>query len=294
MPVKHLLSTLILLTATFSVCAEQPAQWHFLGEGKNKAISGISVLDDDLFLAVLDGRKPEHPRLAVLNWKKGQKPVLSPLDWCDKSTFPVDMEAIAKIPNQKEYLLLESKGAVTRIQMEENNSCKITAQFDLPNLTADTNMEGMALHCVAENCLLTWAERGDDKTPAKLSWARFDVQENKLDAPDGKAFEFKASYPVQNLRSIADIAIDGKGQVWVAATSDPGDEGPFTSAIYNLGTFAANENHFKFSPAKEIKPVVRYEAENVKIEGLVVTPAGLLMAAENENLGGKVAILPLK
>lgn len=294
MQVKHLLSTLLLFATSFSACAEQAAQWHFLGEGKNNAISGISSIDAEHFLVAIDGRKPQHPRLAILSWKKAQKPVLTQLDWCDKNNLPVDLEAVTQIPNRKEYLLLESKGSVTRIQLEENNSCKVTAQFDLPAATADSNMEGLALHCFGENCLLAWAERGDDKTPAKLSWARFDIEENKLDVPEAKPFEFKASYPKQNMRSVSDLAIDNKGQLWVAAASDPGDEGPFHSAIYNLGLFVQHENHIALNVAKEIKPVARYETENVKIEGIVFTPDGLLMGAENENLGGKVAILPLK
>lgn len=297
MPAKYLLSILLLFTATFSVCAEpeQPTQWHFLGEGKNNAISGISGIDAEHFLVAIDGRKPQHPRLAILSWKKAQKPVLTPLGWCDKDNFPVDLEAIAAIPShKKEYLFLESKGTVTRIQLEENNTCKVTAKFDLPNTTADSNMEGLALHCFGENCFLAWAERGDDKTPAKLSWTRFDIHENQLDAPENKPFEFKAPYPQQHLRSISDLAIDTKGQVWVAASSDPGDEGPFYSALYTLGTFVQHENHLDLNVAKETKPVARYETENVKIEGIVFTAAGLVLGVENENLGGKVAILPLK
>lgn len=301
MSVKHLLSSLLLSAAAFTVCAEQPPQWHFLGAGKNNAISGMSGIDGEHFLVAIDGRKPEHPRLGLLTWKKSQKPVLSLLEWCDKNNLPQDLEAVTLIPNhqesiskQKEYLLLESKGSVTRIQLENNNSCKVTAKFDLPNAVADSNMEGIAVHCFGNSCLLAWAERGDDKTPAKLSWVPFNLENNQLDEPENKPFEFKAPFPQQNLRSISDLAIDPKGQIWASASSDPGDEGPYSSAVYNLGAFVQHENHIDLAVAKEIKPVARYEKENVKIEGLVFTPAGLVMGTENENLGGKVAILPIK
>lgn len=294
MQIKHLLSSLLLFAVAFTVCAEPATQWYSVGKGKNNAISGISSIDAEHFLVAIDGRKPEHPRLAILNWKKAQKPVLTQIDWCDKANLPVDLEAVTEIPNQKEYLLLESKGAVTRIQLEENNSCKVTAQFDLPTATADSNMEGLALHCFGENCVLAWAERGDDKTPAKLSWTRFEINDNQVHTAELKSFEFKASYPKQDMRSVSDLTIDSKGQLWAAAASDPGDEGPFHSAIYNLGTFALHEKQITFNNAKEIKPVAKYETENVKIEGIVATPNGVLLGAENENLGGKVAIFPLK
>lgn len=147
-----------------------------------------------------------------------------------------------------------------------------------------------------ENCLLAWAERGDDKLPARLSWANFQIEENQLDETTLKTVHFKAPYPKQlNQRSMSDLAIGAKGQLWVAATSDPGDDGFYHSAIYNVGNFVAQEKQFDLKIAeKATSPVARFDSENVKIEGLVVTPAGLLLGSEDENLGGKVAILPLK
>lgn len=295
MPVKHLLSTALLFSISVAVFAEQPTEWHFLGKQKDNGISGITAIDEEHFLVVHDRKKPHDPRLSILNWKKGGKPFYTRLEWCDNDNFPVDLEAITAIPNHKnEYLLLESKGKVTRIQFSDPNLCKVTAQFDLPTATAKSNMEGLALHCFTEDCLLAWGERGDDKTPAVLSWAQFDIKENQLNTTDVKSFEFKAPYPQANLRSISELAIDNSGKVWVASSSDPGDEGPFQSALYHLGGFTQAKNQIEWKAMKEIKPFARYETDNVKIEGLVFTPKGVIMGAENENLGGKIAITPLK
>lgn len=294
MSVKHLLSAL-LFSVSWSVLADQPTQWHFLGAEKNNGISGISGIDAEHFLVVHDRKKPDQPRLSVLTWRKDQKPFLTGIEWCDKENFPVDLEAVTAIPNHKnEYLLLESKGKVTRIALEESKACKVTAQFDLPSATAKSNMEGLALHCFSEDCVLAWAERGDDKTPASLTWAKFDIKENQLEELQAQPFEFKAPYPKTHLRSISALAIDENAKVWAAASSDPGDDGPFQSAIYQLGTFTHPDNQLVWNVAKDIKPVVRYEQENVKIEGLFFTPKGLILGAENENLGGKIAITPVK
>jgi hypothetical protein len=295
MSMKYWLSALLLFAASSAVYAEQSIQWHFLGEKKNNGISGLSGIDDEHFLVVHDRKKPQDPRLSELTWKKGEQPFLTHLDWCDSDKIPVDLEAITAVPqHEKDYLVLESRGKVTRIQFEDATTCTVTAQFTLPTATPDSNMEGLSLHCFGENCLLVWAERGNDKIPAKMSWARFDVNENKLDSSQVKSFDFKAPYPLTNLRSISELVMDSRGNVWVAASSDAGDDGPFQSAIYSLGTFSLQNNQFNWQVGKSIKPVAQFERDTVKIEGLFFTPNGLIMGAENENLGGKVAILPLK
>jgi hypothetical protein len=295
MPVKHLLSTLLLFSIPLTVFAEPPSQWHFLGKQKINGISGISGIDAEHFLVVHDQKKPNEPRLSIVTWKKAEQPFLTHLDWCNTDAFPVDLEAITAIPNHyKEYLLLESKGKVTRIQLEENNACKVTAQFDLPTATSASNMEGLALHCFEENCLLVWAERGDDKIPAKMSWAGFDIKENQLQTPEAQPVEFNAPFPQLNRRSISDLAIDGSGKVWVAASSESSDDGPFQSAIYHLGTFTQHDNQIEWSAANEITPLVRYEHDNVKVEGLFATANGLIVGTEDENLGGKITFKLLK
>lgn len=296
MPVKHLLFAVPLLFFTSIVLAEQPIQWHFLGKEKISGISGISGIDEEHFLVVHDRKKPSEPRLSVVTWEKNSKPFLTRMEWCDSDNFPVDLEAVTNIPNHKnEFLVLESKGKVTRIKLDDTKTCKVLADFELPTATSESNMEGLALYCFEKDCVLAWAERGDDKTPAKLSWASFNVEENELETPQAAPFEFNAPYPaVANHRSISELAIDSTGKIWASATSDPSDVGTFLSAIYNLGAFTHHGNQIEWNAVKKIEPFVRYEHDNVKIEGLFFTPHGLIMASEDEILGGRMAIKPLK
>lgn len=297
MPVKHLFSALLLFSVTLPSFAEKPIQWHFLGKEKINGISGIAGIDEEHFLVVHDRKKPNEPRLSIVTWKKAEKPFLTKLEWCDTSDFPVDLEAVTAIPNHKnEFLVLESKGKVTRIQLENNNaSCKVLADFELPTATSESNMEGLALHCFGEDCLLAWAERGDDKLPAKLFWSRFDVKENELETPQSEPFEFNAPYPaVDHRRSISELAIDQTGKIWASATSDPSDVGTFLSAIYNLGAFSHHGNQIEWTANKKIEPFLRYENDNVKIEGFFFTPSGLIMGSEDEILGGRIAFKPIK
>lgn len=279
----------IMLFATSTVFAEE---WHPVSDQKSQGISGIAVIDNDHFLVVHDNKKPEQPRLNILNWQKNQKPTpLTPLNWCDQN-LPIDLEAITAIPGHKNnYLVLESKGKVTRIQLEADNAaCKTIKQFDLPSATK-SNMESLALHCFGKRCLLAWAERGDDKTPAKFSWAGFNIETNSIEKSQSGSFDFKAPYPETDLRSISDIAIDSKGAVWVSSTSDPGDDGFFKTALYKIGSFSKEIN---WTPSKKIAPDTKYENENIKIEALVFTASDLVMATDDENNGAKVARKSLK
>jgi hypothetical protein len=296
MSVKHLFSILLSFSVANTVFAEESSiQWHLLGKGKINGVSGIAVVDDEHFIVVHDRKKPNEPRLGIVTWKKNETPSLAPLPWCDADNLPTDLEAITAVPNYpKQYLVLESKGKVTRIQLADNNACKITANFDLPALTSDTNMESLALHCIKEDCVIAWAERGDEKTAAKFSWASFDINKNELEDSNVKSFDFKASYPKANQRSISDMAINAKGDVWVSAASDPSDVGTFYSAIYNLGTFVQHDNQIIWQAAKEESLVAKYDRDNVKIEGLTFTPTALIMGSEDEILGGKIAAKPLK
>ena len=276
-----------ILFASSSAFAEE---WFSVADQKILGISGIAVIDNDHFLVVHDNKKPDQPRLNILSWQKNQKPTLKPLNWCDQN-LPIDLEAITAIPGYKnDYLVLESKGKVTRIQLEANNtSCKTIDQIDLSTATAESNMEGLALHCFKKQCLLAWAERGDDKTPAKLSWSAFNIEKNSMEKSNIGSFDFKAPYPENDLRSISDIAIDNKGIVWVSATSDPGDDGIFKSALYKLGSFTKK---LTWIASHTIAPNNKYE--NIKIEALVFTPSGLVMATDDENKGGKIAIKLIK
>ena len=284
------LFSFIMILMTSTVFAEE---WHSLGDKKILGISGIAAIDSEHFLVVHDNKKPDQPRLNIVNWQKDQKPTLTPLNWCDEN-LPIDLEAITAIPDHKnDYLVLASKGKVTRIQLEENNAaCKTIAQFELPTATPESNMEGLALHCVKnKDCLLAWAERGDDKTPAKLSWSSFNIEKNTVEKNQSGSVDFKAPYPEKNLRSISDIAIDNKGTLWVSSTSDPGDDGFFKSALYKIGSFSKNNN---WESSKKITPNTKYETENIKIEGLVFTNSDLVMTTDDDNKGGKIAIKSIK
>ncbi len=282
--------SLAILSFSINAVASECFKWHSLGTKKIHGVSGISAIDENRFLVIHDRKKDHEPRLGIVTWKRDQAPSLTHIPWCTTDNLPVDLEAMTAIPNQhNEYLVLESKGVVTRIELKLNNGCNIISQFTLPTATLETNMEGLAAYCSQDDCVLAWAERGDETNPAKLSWAKFDIANNQLHAVENEAFEFDAPYPKNRHRSISDLSFDNQGNLWASSTFDPSDTGPFKSAIYNLGYFIFDEGEIEWEEADDIEPIVQYTHDNVKIEGLFFLESTLIMVSEDEDLGGKIA-----
>ena len=78
------------------------------------------------------------------------------------------------------------------------------------------------------------------------------------------------------------MAIDKNGGVWTAATSDPGNNGPFQSAIYQIGQMS-NVGTYSFNHPSLIKPLLILE--NQKVEAMTFNKEGLYLMTDNENNG---------
>lgn len=258
--------------------------WYAVSTEKKFGISGIVAIDRENFLVVHDNKKNNQPRLSQLNWQEDAPPRLQKIAWCHSQSFPIDLEAITAIPDHHlEFLVLESQGKVTRIRLD-NNHCEVVAEFYLPNATLKSNIESLMLF----RHILVWAERGNDEKPAKMSWGEYDVQNNRITLSKENEVDFFAPYPNENRRSISDIAIDQSGVLWVSATSDPGDNGVFHSALYKLGQFVDDKAGIYWSAYQDIPIQLQYE--NVKVEGLSFIGDRLIMGSDDENLGSKIAV----
>lgn len=283
-------NTFYILFLTLLVgCYYQPptVDWQVVGTEKTVGISGIAALDKTHFLVVHDNKKAHEPRVSLLSWSQDTPPHLQDMTGC-RLPFTIDLEGIVALPSvSNTFLLLESQGRLTRIRVD-GKQCDVLAQFALPNATAHSNIESVAIFQGALHTVLVWAERGDDERPAQMSWGTFDVQNNHVSLSEGNTMAFFAPYPNAHRRSISDMAIDEQGKLWVSAVSDPGDNGVFHSALYNLGQFVEDKagEHWVVHDAWPIAA----QYDNVKIEGLTFVGGRLLMGTDDENFGSKVAV----
>ena len=75
---------------------------------------------------------------------------------------------------------------------------------------------------------------------------------------------------------------DINGGVWTSATSDPGNNGPFKTAIYQIGQMN-NTGTFDFNHPSLLSPLM--VIENQKVEAMIFDKGDLILMTDNENYG---------
>ncbi|MEU9114379.1 hypothetical protein AB0D04_21965 [Streptomyces sp. NPDC048483] len=270
--------------------AAPAVDWQRAGDGITSGISGIVVdgREGDAVdtLAVRDNKNPGENRLVAVRYVPDAKPQVKPLEWSGE--LPVDLEAIDAVPGRDhEYVALASRGTAYRIHVEKGTA-KVVSTFPLPGVSSDGNYEGFALTATKDGIAAVWADRGQDDRPAKLTTATWDRDTNSFGKRDSA--EFRAPYPDQDVRHISDVKISAAGDLTVSSASDPGDDGPYDSALYDAGHLSVGKGGDAHLDASD-KPHRLGTFSGHKIEALVCLPgsrAGIL-GTDDENDGGSVA-----
>ena len=73
-----------------------------------------------------------------------------------------------------------------------------------------------------------------------------------------------------------------------SATSDPGNNGPFSSYLYNIGNIS-KEGYFQMNHPDLLKPVIAIDDQ--KIEAMVFNKNSLVLMTDNENYGSTMSII---
>lgn len=285
---RAIFSTVVFLALLGSTASAQT--WRPVASGKTKGISGLATLPTSdagrSFLVVHDNKKPDQVRVATVTVSGNQPPRYAPLTWLGDD-LPVDLEALAAIPDTPgTYIALTSKGAAFHIRYDaEKKGVTVLKRFDLPNAGDKTEFEGFDLHRFGDTLLAVWADRGDTKTPGMLYWATLDLKTftfgNRFSAP------VSVPFPTTETRPISDLRIDAGGTVFVTASRDPGDEGPFESALYTVGSFHKTDDDVDFT-ANPAPIRLRVFADH-KIEALELVPGptgGIVFGTDDEDFGG--------
>ena len=87
---------------------------------------------------------------------------------------------------------------------------------------------------------------------------------------------------------MTDMDIDNNKILWASATSDPGDEGPFSSAIYKIGSFKIVNKKMKFILAKSFPK--QFVFEKNKVEAITINNNKMVFGTDDENLGAALNI----
>ncbi len=274
--------------------------------------SGMAQIGPDDYLVVHATKtSASGPRLGIIRVKQDEPLEYAPLtigNWVHPQGPANDLESACALPGRPgELLIAESgyqKGLYGRIFHLDirGTTVRVLSVLPLPRLSDSDkdwerdNYEGLA--CAARNdgkILLILGERGGSSRYPNgvLRWGVFDPNHGVVDWPAaGKAGRMViAPGPWtnrQSKRDIADLYLDGQGNLWAAASENAGDEGPFRSVIYRAATVQADAaNPIQLSKAQRPSWVL----DGLKVEALAgppdsVSSAFLSFATEDEQLGG--------
>ena len=196
------------------------------------------------------------------------------------------MEALTAIPGSvTDMIAMESQGKCHWLVFDQAKMRLAYNGFiQIPKIKWPTNLEGFGLMKVGDKFLAAWGHRGKSKYPGKLFWGWLVFNSRTVEAVD--SIEISVEWPTEHVRHIADLKINEFGDCWIVATSDPGDDGPFSSALYHIGRFQIEDNQINFYQILSRKPAFKFETH--KVEGFDFIDNGIITATDDENFGGSI------
>lgn len=246
--------------------------WARVGTGINSGISGLAPATSG-WVVVRDNKAAGQNRVALLS-DTGQ---VTPLAW--PGTMPQDLESLARVPGGTQYAALTSTGHGTVFTLGSSWITVVRA-FTVPR--GGSNIEGFALTRSGTTTLALWAVRGSTTSPATLYAATF----NPATGAFGTVTSGRVSvpYPTTNVRPVSDLTVVA-GRVIASSASDNGDNGPFDSAVYDVGSVSLKSGRPVLSLGA---PVTLGTYPGHKVEGIACSGSTGLLGTDDEKLGGWV------
>lgn len=294
---------LLLITAMGALALPCRAQeWKPLGGGLRN-VSGIAAIAGEgatRFIVVHDNKREGEPRAGLVTVGTGETAAAYvPLTWPKSgegsgAALPVDLEAICAVPGTPgAYVALESGGEAYHITLDAaQTTVTVVKAFSLPKGPAGSNYEGFSLHRFPggdSGLLAVWAHRGNSSEPSVLYWGKLDLAQGVV--TDTRSATVSLPWPTLNTRHISDLKIDGVGNLYVSSAMDPGDDGPFASALYLAGAFRplAGGGPVEYVANPATVRLVRFAYRKVEAFDLVPgASGGIICGTDDESLGASV------
>ena len=260
----------LLLVSSTSAAGADPT-WTQVATGMTGGVSGLAPATSG-WVIVRDNKLAGQNRIALL----GDDGSVTQLTW--PGVAPQDLESVAAVPGQSgQYAALTSAGSGTVVSVA-GTSVTVLLQFKVPRGTS--NIESFALAGIGTATVAVWATRGSATAAAKVFAATFDAGTGTFGAV--ATGTVTVPYPTTNLRQIADLAVVG-GRLVGSSTSDPGNNGPFTSALYGLGSVgvASGRAVLGLQPPQSLGTYAGH-----KIEGIACSGTTGLLGSDDEKQGG--------
>ena len=290
---KLILTTTFILLLLFSPSNAQTSQWRPVNGSRQANISGMALIEHTnlktTFLIVHDNKKKEQTHAAIITVEGVNAPTYTPIQWLGDD-IPVDLEAVSTIPKtDNEFMAFTATGRVFHIRLHQTaKTIEVLKSFDVPQIPIDSDFEGFALQEFGNEYFAVWADRGLDAKPATLFWSKLNIQTYAFG--NVSLEKITVPYPVGNTRHISDVKVDLSGAVFISSASDPGNDGPFASAIYYIGNF--NFNYRESISLRKVPNLTRlFRFDYHKIEAIELVSGadgGMVFGTDDENLGAEI------
>lgn len=279
--------------------------------------SDLALASENVFISVNDRKTPIHPghRVALVTVTADKGVVDAPIavdDWQDRDGAPSDLEACCVIPGRDhEFLLAESGlykskfGRIFHVSLgtSDEGTPAITVEgvmrvydrtLDGENTSFEGDLvEGIECFRAAEKLFLVFGERGGPTSNGTklgtIVWGEVDLANHQFQKL-GESELVSRSVLGQRDCSTLHLSLNDEGAVSVlsVATKDPGDDGPFESAVYLAGRIVLEAQP---GFVRESSPHILARCAGIKIEGLTPRAAGqsngiFSIATDDENFGG--------
>ena len=278
---------------TLAAAAQSVTGWVEVGRDQRSTVSGIARVGADAgpirFLIVHDNKHNGEPRLAVITI--GPPVRYAPVGWPAGYALPVDLEAAAAVPDVPGMFAVMTSGGTVSLLSLSKERAQLHAAFTLPNRPGFPEFEAFDVQMIGGVRTAVWGQRGAGTARGRLYWGRLELDPPRiLHVADAEIVVPFPSPDDPDTRHLSDIKIDAAtGDVWSTAAHDPGDAGPFESAVYRLGRMGLDRGEVRFEAQRPLVPLYRV---NRKLEALELFGERLALATDDEYAGAAIAVLP--
>lgn len=293
--IRHYLA-LTAFAAVIALLAATPrlaADWVSIGRAQTRNVSGLAPVPgpgEPRFLVVHDNKLPNEERLALVTLGSSQR--YTPVPWPAGYALPIDLEAISAIPGSPRlYLTATSAGSISLLELT-GDRVTLRAAATLPSRPGLPNFEGLSVQRIGTALVVAWGHRGAGPEAGRLYWGVLDLE--TLAVREVAIADVRVPFPSArnpNTRHISDLRVARDGRVLITSASDPGDDGPYASAMYDVGTLAAAGGRVVLRRTSTLMPLHRV---NRKLEALELTAndTQIVFGTDDEHGGGALLQVP--
>ena len=263
-------------------------RWMYVSGKRELSVSGIATTtSEDTYLVVHDNKKKGQLRAGLVNLLADS--LYRGLGWPVKD-LPIDLEALTNISGMEDqYIAMGSWGFCYWLALDlSTNRLKLIKEFRIPGSGPPLNLESLVLWFAGNSWYISWAHRGSVKEPSILFWGSIDLFSEVVTIQKEDSIFVSVPWPILDKRHMSDMDLDRDGILWAAATSDPGDDGPFQSGIYKIGKFQKQNGKMEFLIADSFSK--QFVFQRNKVEALTIAGNKMVFATDDENLGAAINI----